>query len=72
MDIDNSKYYHSGNLSIQGDIYGEPDVKYLLITDSYLCDHCPSIVASSYDKSEIESLKRELEKPFKLQSTTKS
>ena len=61
MDINNSKYYHSGNLSIESYIYGEPDIQYLLVTDRYLCNGSTRIVASSYDKSEIEALKLTLE-----------
>ena len=61
MDIDNSKHYRSGNLSIESYIYGEPDIQYLLVTDSYMCAGNTRIVASSYDKSEIEALKLTLE-----------
>ena len=61
MGIDNSKYYSSGKLSIESYIYGEPDIQYLLVCDEYL-DGRTRIVASSYDKSEIETLKSELEK----------
>lgn len=61
MGIDNSEYYSSGNLSIESYIYGEPDIQYLLVCDEYLNSGRTRIVASSYDKSEIEALKLTLE-----------
>jgi hypothetical protein len=61
MDIDNTKYYRGGKLYIQGYVYGDPAVQYVLRTDSW----STPIIASSYDRDEIESLKNKLENPYK-------
>jgi len=61
MDIDNTKYYRGGKLYIQGYVYGDPAVQYLLRTECW----SKPIIASSYDRDEIESLKNELENPYK-------